>query len=66
MESQLSDLRAALTAHEDQDRADFSAVREQLTSIQVSIAEQKPWVTLVAQLVVTALSVGLGYWLGHR
>ena len=65
MESQLSDLRAALTAHEDQDRADFAAVRDQLTAIQVSIAEQKPWVTLVAQLVVTALSVGVGYWLGR-
>jgi hypothetical protein len=66
MESQLADLRKALADHEEQDRSDFAKVNDKLTAIQVSIAEQKPWVTLVAQLVVTALSVGLGYWLGHQ
>ena len=66
LESKLDELDRKFSDHVRQDREDFDKAFNQLTAIQVSIAEQKPWISLVAQLVVTALSVGLGYWLGHR
>ena len=65
MESQLADLRKALSEHEEQDRSDFAKVNDKLTAIQVSIAEQKPWMSLVAHFVSAAVTVGLGYVLGR-
>ncbi len=66
LDSKLIEVDRKFSDHVRQDREDFDKAFSQLTAIQVSIAEQKPWVTLVAQLVVTALSVGVGYWLGQR
>lgn len=55
LDAQVSDLKASV-----------EALERDVVLLKLTIAEQKPWVTLIAQLVVAGLTAGIGYWLGRQ